>query len=76
MRRWPLAALLAAALCAGCGRHEAAPAAKAGKGELPVIQAAVFRVEPTAWPTIIKSQGSLVADEVTVVGAKVAGRVS
>ena len=67
---------LAACLAAGCG-HEPQPAAQSdAPAELPVIKAAVFRVEPSAWPTIVKTQGSLIADEVTVVGAKVGGRVA
>ena len=69
-----LAALLASLL--GCGHAEPAAGPAPESAPLPVIQAAVFRVEPSAWPTVVKSQGSLVADEVTVVGAKVAGRVA
>jgi RND family efflux transporter MFP subunit len=69
-----LAALLIA--FAGCGHDEPAADLPAGEPKLPVIKAAVFRVEPSPWPTVVKSQGSLVADEVTVVGAKVAGRVA
>lgn len=78
MRRWcHYLLLLLGGFALGCGHEEAPPAAKAdGQAALPVIQAAVFQVQPSDWPTIVKTQGSLVADEVTVVGAKVAGRVS
>jgi RND family efflux transporter MFP subunit len=41
----------------------------------PEIEAAVLTLAPQPWPTIVRTQGSLVADEVTTVGAKVAGRV-
>jgi RND family efflux transporter MFP subunit len=70
-------AFVASGLIAGCGHH-AEPAAeqKDQPTAIPTIQAAVFRVEQSPWPTIVKTQGSLVADEVTVVGAKVAGRVA
>lgn len=50
--------------------------AKAPKQELPVLRAEVFTVQPVVWPTVVRTQGSLIADEVTVVGAKVAGRVA
>jgi len=39
------------------------------------LKAAVVPVEQRPWQTVIRSQGSLVADESSVVGAKVAGRV-
>jgi RND family efflux transporter MFP subunit len=62
---------------AGCGQHKEPAADKAQKpAEMSVIKTAVFRIEPSGWPTIVKTQGSLTADEVTVVGAKVAGRVA
>lgn len=39
------------------------------------VQAPVFTVEPVRWPTLVRCQGALVADEFTTVSAKVAGRV-
>jgi RND family efflux transporter MFP subunit len=61
-------------LCGGCG-NDAPP--EAGKtAELPVIKAEVLTVRECHWPTIVRTQGSLFADEIAVVGAKVAGRVS
>eukprot|EP00913_Durusdinium_trenchii_P008997 g8463.t1 len=48
---------------------------KRAPAELPTIKADVMTVGPTNWPHIVRSQGSLVADEVAVVGAKVSGRV-
>ena len=42
----------------------------------PTIQVATLSVDLSPWPTTARSQGSLVADEETVVSTKVAGRVS
>ena len=65
-----------AAMFAGC--HEGPPAAKidetAAPG-LPVLQAETLVVASSILPKTFRSQGSLAADEVTVIGAKVAGRV-
>ncbi|XZE35150.1 efflux RND transporter periplasmic adaptor subunit [Pirellulaceae bacterium SH501] len=41
-----------------------------------VVEAEVMVVEPVVWPTTVRCQGSLVADETTTVSAKVAGRVA
>ncbi|HUE69382.1 MAG TPA: efflux RND transporter periplasmic adaptor subunit [Pirellulaceae bacterium] len=64
-------------LHSGC-RQEGAPrkAQDASKAELPVIEAELLVVAPSILPATVRSQGSLVADDVTVVGAKVAGRVA
>jgi RND family efflux transporter MFP subunit len=62
-------------LATGCGGAPEA-AAPAAKPELPVLQAAVLNVAASPWPEVVKTQGSLIADEIAVVGAKVAGRVS
>lgn len=71
--------LLALAGVLGCTSATPAPdapkAGKAARAELPVLRAEVLTVQPVVWPTIVRTQGSLVADEVAVVGAKVAGRV-
>ncbi|MDA0659844.1 MAG: efflux RND transporter periplasmic adaptor subunit [Planctomycetota bacterium] len=40
------------------------------------IRAEILRLELRPWPPVVRSQGSLVADEVTTVGAKLAGRVA
>lgn len=66
---------LACALAAipGCGP---AAAPQADKAPPPTIEAAVLTVEPRPWPKIVRSQGSLIADEEVVVGSKVAGRVA
>jgi membrane fusion protein, multidrug efflux system len=67
-----------AAFACGCGQHAStdAKARPKEKADLPLVKAAVLHVEQRPWPAIVKTQGSLIADEVTVVGAKVAGRVA
>jgi RND family efflux transporter MFP subunit len=49
-----------------------------GKTERPIsmVRGETFQVEPKTWPTRVRVQGSLVADEVAAIGAKVAGRVT
>jgi membrane fusion protein (multidrug efflux system) len=42
---------------------------------LETIDAEVLTLQLRPWPSVVRSQGSLFADEHTVVGAKVAGRV-
>ncbi len=73
-------ATLLAAVCLtapGCGKHPAPPEASASPaGQNEVLQAELVTVAETSWPTIVRAQGSLVADEVSVLGAKVAGRVA
>ncbi|MFV0442727.1 MAG: efflux RND transporter periplasmic adaptor subunit [Planctomycetaceae bacterium] len=43
---------------------------------LPQVETAVIQVEPIVWPRLVRAQGTLVADEQAVVGAKVPGRVA
>ena len=79
MKGWWIAVGLCLAVGGGCGHSAPQPAAKAAdkaQAELPVVKAAVLTVEAQPWPTIVKTQGSLIADEVAVVGAKVGGRVA
>ena len=40
------------------------------------IEVKTMTVIPKVWPTVARSQGSLIADEETIVSTKVAGRVS
>lgn len=42
----------------------------------PLVQGSALVVETSQWPRLVKSQGTLIADEVTTIGAKVAGRVA
>ena len=41
-----------------------------------IVQGTAFAVEPLQWPKLVKCQGTLIADVVTTIGAKVAGRIS
>lgn len=70
-------AIIAGGLSAGC-QHAAAPTAPAVTNVPPVkpLQAELVTVASRPWKTVIRSQGGLIADEVTVIGAKVAGRVA
>jgi RND family efflux transporter MFP subunit len=61
---------------AGCGGGAHTDALKTKANEPPHLQAVVATVKPMSWPAVVRTQGSLIADEVTVVGAKSAGRVS
>ena len=62
-------------LVGGCGVAHEAEQAKGPPPELPVLTAEVMEVEEVTWPRVVRSQGNLVADEVVVVGARIAGRV-
>lgn len=69
--------LLVSALLGGCASEN--PSNGRDKGEekpLPEIVASVIPVQLRSWPTIVRSQGSLSADEQTIIGAKVAGRIA
>lgn len=66
--------LLAWVSLVGC--HSATEAtAPPQEKELPELRTTVTEVAKQSWPTIVRVQGSLAADEVTTVGAIVAGRV-
>lgn len=68
-----IVALVVAA--SGCGAGHEAEHAAAQPPEIPAITAEVLQVQEVAWPRTVRSQGNLVADEVVVVGARIAGRV-
>lgn len=69
-------ALLVAALPAGSFTGCAPEKPKIAEAPAEVfVQAPVFTVEPVRWPILVRCQGALVADELTTVSAKVAGRV-
>jgi RND family efflux transporter MFP subunit len=66
-----------AGLFAGCGGGAHADTTPAEKTrEAPPLKAVVLTVEPAPWPAVVRTQGSLIADEVSIVGAKVGGRVN
>ena len=58
----------------GCKKTETAQSSESPKE--PVIQGTAFELGEITWPKLIKCQGTLVADEVTTVGSKVAGQVA
>jgi multidrug efflux pump subunit AcrA (membrane-fusion protein) len=65
----------AALAASGCGDgHSAAPVSTT-KAEPEPIRGEVLLVRTASWPAVVRTQGSLIADEVTIVGAKVTGRV-
>ena len=66
--------MLCLTLC-GLGCRPTEPAESAAPAEPTPLSAAVMTVAMETWPTIVRTQGTLIADEVTTVGAKVAGRV-
>ena len=43
--------------------------------ELPVLEAEVLTVDPESWPVIVRSYGSLIPDEIAVLGSRIEGRV-
>jgi membrane fusion protein (multidrug efflux system) len=59
---------------AGCSRHTAADAATPS-AEHPPKRVRVVTVAEEPWPTTVRVQGSLLADEDAVIGSKLAGRV-
>jgi len=72
-----LAGQIVALSLAGCGSGAHADTSPKSKASEPqVLKTAVLIIQPTSWPAVVRTQGSLVADEVTIVGAKVAGRVN
>lgn len=80
LRRIDWAAICTLAGCelwlCGCNDPAVPDAKSIAEQELPLVRAEVLTVEPCVWPTIVRTQGSLFADEIAVVGAKVAGRVA
>ncbi len=74
-RKLALAAVAFAMLLSpGCGSAEQAKA-PAEKKELPTIEAEILTIAPQPWRQMIRSHGSLTADEVAMLGARVEGRV-
>ncbi len=58
---------------AGCRQPESSKKAEPPPEVL--VQGTAMTIEPILWPKLVKSQGTLIADEVTTVGAKVSGRI-
>jgi RND family efflux transporter MFP subunit len=71
-----LASLLLGAFT-GCGHGvQAETSAAPKKHEMSTLRAAVLTVEKRPSPVVVRTQGSLIADDVTIIGAKVAGRIN
>lgn len=70
-----LVVLWAAAWTGGCSETQQADLPRQTP-PLETIDAEVLTLQLRPWPSVVRSQGSLFADEQTVVGAKVAGRVA
>ena len=66
----------AAAADARQGAEPDAQKVVAQRPELPGAPTATVRAEPKTWKATVRSQGGLVADELTVIGARVAGRIA
>jgi RND family efflux transporter MFP subunit len=60
----------------GCASHAASSSSTTAQTESEPLAVDVLTVSPQPWQTTVRSQGSLIADEVVQVGAKVAGRVA
>lgn len=76
-RRMPLWGLIGSGffLCASVGCSNAEGESTVAKKAPPPIEADVVQVTERDWPREVATQGNLVADETTVIGAKVAGRI-
>ncbi len=72
-----IAACLLVPLCCltGCQKSQSAPATASVAAPAAPLETPLTKVEKRPWRTVIRAQGGLVADESTVIGAKVAGRV-
>ncbi len=73
LSRHPLALTLIV-LLVGCSETDS-PVQTEAPAPDPVVEADVIEVQPSSWPLMARAQGSLVADEIAVVGVKVAGRI-
>lgn len=59
----------------GCGPTHSSGGLFPPKIPIPQLRAEVLQVQLQSWPSVVRAQGSLVADEISTVGAKSAGRV-
>ncbi len=75
---WLLFGVAAIILCVTAGCGETAPVAEKSDqpDSVPILKAETFVVQQMTWPTIVRCQGTLYADEMAAVGARVAGRVA
>ena len=66
--------LFCSCVAIGCSSSAGSPAPE--QVSLATLEAELLTIQPQRWPVIVRSQGSLMADEVTVIGAKVPGQVA
>lgn len=59
----------------GCGTPKEEPGKEKPK-DLPTVEAETITIQPETWPTMVRSHGSLVPDEMAVVGSRIEGRVA
>ncbi len=74
------ATLVSAASCSSSGESSAGGPGRGGPGrggptEEVNVSGELLSIQPVAWPVIARVQGSLSADEVSTIAAKVAGRI-
>ena len=62
-------------LTSGCRRSSSEVADQPVVAEVPELAAETVRVGQVDWPTVVRVQGTMHADEISSVGARVAGRV-
>lgn len=67
---------LIAVFFSGCSHQPASSNEVSAEPSAPRFPAVIHTAREEAWPTTIQIQGSLIADERAVVGAKVAGRIT
>ncbi len=59
----------------GCDQIGSKPTEAKAEKPIAVVQAETMIVEPRVWPFRIRTQGSLIADEMSSIGTKVPGRI-
>jgi RND family efflux transporter MFP subunit len=72
---WSVALLLLMVVLAGCNRQQEKAAAPKPAAPLANVTGESWVIERTGFPNVVRAQGSLWADEVTTVGARVPGQV-
>lgn len=68
--------LFGSAWMLGCSQHSSPSADKKNAKPIEIVRAQTMNVEPQVWPLRVRTQGSLVVDEISSIGAKVAGRIA
>lgn len=74
VQSFPILVTAGVLVTAGC-HYEAETAKKPAEAAEIIVHGTAISIKPSVWPTLVKSQGTLIADEVTTVGAKVSGRI-